>query len=78
MLLSSFSRRALALLVALLALVSSAAAANVSTTAELVQPNAIPLPLWLTIFGVALILLNEMVLVIVLERPDSSTSTVVD
>ena len=53
----SFSRRCLTLLVALLALAGPATAANVSTTAELVQHNAIPLSLWLTIFGVALILL---------------------
>ena len=74
MLLSSFSRRCLTLLVALLTLVSSAAAANVSTTAELVQPNAIPLPLWLTIFGVALFLL---LLSIRYNRPDGDPESAV-
>ena len=74
MLLSSFSRRCLTLLVALLTLVSSAAAANVSTTAELVQHNAIPLPIWLTIFAVALFLL---LLSIRYNRPDGDPESAV-
>ena len=73
MLLSSFSRRCLTLLVALLTLVSSAAAANVSTTAVSSSPTPSP-PLWLTIFGVALILL---LLSIRYNRPDGDPESAV-
>src|SRR5690606_11642378 len=72
--LSSFSRRTLALHATLLALAGPATAANVSTTAELVQHNAIPLPLWLTIFGVALFLL---LLSIRYNRPDGDPESAV-
>lgn len=71
---TSFSRRALALHPTLLALAGPATAANVSTTAELVQHNAIPLPLWITIFGVALFLL---LLSIRYNRPDGDPESAV-
>ena len=53
----SFSRRCLTLLVALLALVSSAAAANVTETVNIIQTNAVPLNLWIILFFAALALL---------------------
>ena len=53
----SFSRRCLTPLVALLALVSSAAAANVTETVNIIQTNAVPLNLWIILFFAALALL---------------------